>query len=143
MNLSAIEVVKMRHNLLEDEDMRYVTAFVESLARSSLKQQLRVDLSSNRFHGYNMEIREKFDSALCQLLSLDKVVFVIVCHNMLLSSDRKDFFTTVPMEILSKIIWVPRLWLKRDLWKSLVSGRPATDVADIKAIHEQYYALFE
>ena len=102
--------------------------------------ELRVDLKSNRFHGYQEKSRESVDANIRRLLASAKVRWVDVVGNPMASVDRMDVFRNTTVDELKKLIFVPQPWLDKKSWWVLVPGK--AEQAAVERAHFEYYATF-
>lgn len=135
MPLHQIRRVDLSRNDLFDEDMEPVAEFIQLLPNCE-----HVLLRLNRFHGVIEKTGQIMDQALEKMLAQPSMQYVDVTHNPLASTDRQDFFRQLPVESLTKLIWIPRQWLASNAWHILLEGRD--DVKEtVGCTHEAYYAL--
>jgi hypothetical protein len=123
-------------NELFDVDLPIILKFVMKLEQSGNDVQRVVDLSSNRFHGYDES--ETFFQTLDELLQCKSVQYVVVTRNPCASTDSLPYLKEIHKKDfrLQKLIWIPEMWLCGETWKGMVHEEA---VADVKATHERYY----
>lgn len=129
-------IIDLSENSLLDVDMELVHTFVISyvghINESFKDTRFVVDLSYNRFH------EDVCDKWLEELLKHEKIVYVNLCANPIVSIVRKDlfekFFKKDERQWALKLIFIPYHWLISKGWHRLVSNSEK-----VLEAHELYY----
>jgi hypothetical protein len=121
-DLAYVQRIDLSSNDLLDEDMPIIVDFI----KSALPNCANVDLSNNRFHGYDPTLQAALYKSLTELLRQEKIQFVDICGNALASVDGAPFFKRLSEspKLFSKLIWIPMLWVEAGRWKSVVPDSP-------------------
>jgi hypothetical protein len=108
-------IIDFSKKLVNDILLRFdmVSDFISALAVAvkcnpqSLK--LWIDFSNNSSFGDTDRTvsRIPIDQSLLTLMALDNVEFVDIRSTMLATIRRRDFFQTIPLKLLEKLIWIP------------------------------------
>lgn len=130
--------IDVSENFLVDSDLPLLAVFI-----SLFPQREVVDASSSRFYGKDSAGKplDGFEGAIEMILDCPTMGFLDITSNPLASVDRKDLFVKWAHEkpnLLLKLIWIPKVWLKGGAWKVLV---PSDIHAKVYDQHLQYYAL--
>ena len=131
----AIDPNKILHldlsaNNLLDEDLQFLVPLI--CKSPNIKT---VNLSENRFHGTLPEQRERVDRNLKMILQHVQE-YVDISKNPLATIDRSDFFESLDQSFFAKLIFIPKIWLHGDSWKSLVR---ASYYDLVVRTHNSYY----
>jgi len=125
------DVVNFSGNHLLDDDL-------PEIAKAISKWNPKiVNLSNNRFHGYDMRYRKEVDKALQDILAVSSVKYVDITANPLASVDRKDLFNLLNKEQLKKLIWIPKNWINGGNWKVMIDNKSFHP--EIEKTHKEYY----
>ena len=135
----AIEVVDVSRNNLMDEDL---IALGEMIGR--LLPNVRVvDAGGNRVHGFTSETKDAVGDAVEALLGLPKLEFLVLSSNPFATKDSLPFFSSISLDALARLVWIPHKFLASESWASLFSLRPEADrssVIDVVArTHMRFY----
>jgi hypothetical protein len=128
----SIKSIRLGCNNLLDSDLPIVAEFVSTCTNCTF-----VDLSTNRFSGYDLKTRPQVDAALKSII--DSVGTVVAVYNTITSIDRADFINSLTAQQLGRFIWIPRNWLSAMSWKKMISPEKMQLIDNILDTHVNYY----
>ncbi len=136
-----IEALRVRTGFLANQG---IADIINALSGSSFFKHLRVlDLSYNRATKQIFS-QEHFEKNLKSLLEKSTFQFLDICGNYVAGIDSKDFFATLKIDLLKKIIWIHKGHLNSLSWAGVVreydsQPRLTSDIKEIKKFHVTYY----
>lgn len=133
-----ILAIKVRTGFIANEGfINIISLFSDA---GCLKDLQVLDLSYNRA---NAEIfsNSEFTKNLELLLGRKEFKFFDICGNYAASIDVKNYFSTLDMLKLEKIIWIHKGHLNSLNWVTVVDGKKTDEVRKIKSKHSEYYDL--
>jgi len=133
IDLTSVKKLSCSANSLFDEDVPFITELAIDMQKCEV-----VDLSLNRLRGVG-ELQPILDRAILALLNCKHIKLVNITGNALASVDRKDFFEKLSkeLELLRKLIFIPRQWINHGRWEDLVFGVEAKEV--VYSVHYRFY----
>lgn len=111
-SLQSVKTLNLSKCNLLDRDMELIFDAVRLLPNCSI-----VDLSWNRLSGVD---NTNFNITLIELLTIEHIDFVVVAGNPIATVDRKDLYQNMDLELLKKIVWIPKDWIGPGTWKRVI-----------------------
>lgn len=79
------------------------------------------------------------DDLILKLVKQPSIEYIDISINPIASIERKEFWTCLDLEILSKLIWIPWNWVQTGSWKTFWSDQDSVHITITRKTHEIYY----
>lgn len=133
VQLDAVRALDHSRCYLVEDDLE----FIHDLCCDTLRHCSVVDLSLTRL-GFRLRSSPTYEKRMKEFLALPSVRYVDVTGTVLATFESQDFFRSLPLWLVRKLIFIPANHLSRDSWRPLVNHQ---FLRPIRKAHHVYFDL--